>query len=319
MILLVGDPRDPHVPRIADEISARGGEPFVFCKYNRACRLSMRPDAGGWSIDFHVGTRTIAGEEVSAVWWRQKPFTFFAGTPEPVVGVELVAEREWYQPLQSLPHMLGERTGWINDPWRQIVANLKPFQLGLAARVGLDTPETLLSSDKADIRSFVAGGDTVYKGFSGSIIGRDQFVFTTEVDPALIAARDPAELALAPGIYQRRIAKAYEMRVVIVDEMQFAIRIDSQRLADTQVDWRRDQKADIYTPMTLDPAIAEKLHRFMAESGLRYGAIDAIVTPDGEFCFLECNPAGQWLWLEHFTGLPISAALAAALCRSAPG
>jgi len=26
-----------------------------------------------------------------------------------------------------------------------------------------------------------------------------------------------------------------------------------------------------------------------------------------------CNPAGQWLWLEHETGLPIAAAIADAL------
>ena len=44
--------------------------------------------------------------------------------------------------------------------------------------------------------------------------------------------------------------------------------------------------------------------------GLRYGAIDLIVTPEGRIVFLELNPTGQYLWIEQATGLPISLALA---------
>jgi len=40
-----------------------------------------------------------------------------------------------------------------------------------------------------------------------------------------------------------------------------------------------------------------------------YGAFDFVVTPDGEWIMLECNPAGQWLWLQE-TGVPIAATLA---------
>lgn len=42
--------------------------------------------------------------------------------------------------------------------------------------------------------------------------------------------------------------------------------------------------------------------------GLAYGAIDMIVTPDGEYVFLEINPTGQYQWLEALTGLRISGA-----------
>jgi hypothetical protein len=31
--------------------------------------------------------------------------------------------------------------------------------------------------------------------------------------------------------------------------------------------------------------------------------------------FLECNPNGQWLWIEDATGLEISKAIAAALIK----
>ena len=32
--------------------------------------------------------------------------------------------------------------------------------------------------------------------------------------------------------------------------------------------------------------------------------------PSGEYFFLECNPNGQWLWVELETDLPISRAIA---------
>ena len=43
--------------------------------------------------------------------------------------------------------------------------------------------------------------------------------------------------------------------------------------------------------------------------GLIYGAFDCIVTPEGRHVFLEVNPAGQYLWVEAATKLPITAAI----------
>ncbi|GAA5764612.1 hypothetical protein [Streptosporangium roseum] len=52
------------------------------------------------------------------------------------------------------------------------------------------------------------------------------------------------------------------------------------------------------------------LHR---RGGLSFGAFDFGLTGDGIPVFLECNPNGQWGWLEDATGLPIAAAIAALL------
>jgi len=48
---------------------------------------------------------------------------------------------------------------------------------------------------------------------------------------------------------------------------------------------------------------------------LVYGAIDMRRTPDGEYYFLEVNPAGQWHFVEQRTGLPISKAMADLLAK----
>jgi hypothetical protein len=52
------------------------------------------------------------------------------------------------------------------------------------------------------------------------------------------------------------------------------------------------------------------LHRLMRSFDINFASIDMIVTPDGEFVFLDLNPNGQWLWLEEELGLPLVAGMA---------
>ena len=50
--------------------------------------------------------------------------------------------------------------------------------------------------------------------------------------------------------------------------------------------------------------------RFTQALGLTFGAIDLILTPQGDHIFLEINPAGQWAWLQDSTGDPIAKTIA---------
>ena len=38
---------------------------------------------------------------------------------------------------------------------------------------------------------------------------------------------------------------------------------------------------------------------------LNFGCFDVVVSKSGQPVFLECNPNGQWLWVENMTGLEI--------------
>jgi D-alanine-D-alanine ligase-like ATP-grasp enzyme len=48
----------------------------------------------------------------------------------------------------------------------------------------------------------------------------------------------------------------------------------------------------------------------MCRLNLAFGALDFVVTPEGELVFLEVNPNGQWLWLDDQLNLGISDAVA---------
>src|SRR3546814_7599238 len=61
--------------------------------------------------------------------------------------------------------------------------------------------------------------------------------------------------------------------------------------------------------------VKDKILDLMKVSGIVFGAHDLIETHEGDFFFLETNPAGQWGWLEIHHGLQIGAAVASELVK----
>ncbi|MFJ2607451.1 hypothetical protein ACIO13_21125 [Streptomyces sp. NPDC087425] len=99
-----------------------------------------------------------------------------------------------------------------------------------------------------------------------------------------------------------------------VDGHFFAVEIHAGSEA-ARIDWRTDYKSLTYRPTTVPAAIRQRVSAFMRHFGIVFGAFDFIVTPSGEWRFLEVNPNGQWSWIEHHTGVPISGAIADLLER----
>lgn len=63
--------------------------------------------------------------------------------------------------------------------------------------------------------------------------------------------------------------------------------------------------------------IDERCVQYLGQMGLGFGAFDFIERPDGEVVFLECNPNGQYGWLEEALEIPVSAAIANELVKIA--
>ncbi|MFG2909502.1 hypothetical protein ACGF13_31115 [Kitasatospora sp. NPDC048286] len=57
------------------------------------------------------------------------------------------------------------------------------------------------------------------------------------------------------------------------------------------------------------PEIAKAVIRMLDLLEFPYGAFDFVVSPSGEWTFLEVNPNGQYGFVEQATGLPITAAI----------
>jgi glutathione synthase/RimK-type ligase-like ATP-grasp enzyme len=200
---------------------------------------------------------------------------------------------------------------WVNDPHCHSRANSKPAQLFVAQQVGFDIPSTVITNDPEEVREFVSQSEepTIYKAMSQSLsLDRGKALFT-----GLLTEREQAKLDLirvSPGIFQKLVPKAYEIRATVVGSRVFSGKIDSQARVETKIDWRHRPFDMDEVPIQLPPALEAKIHAFMQVFGLVYGAFDFIVTPDGRHVFLEVNPGGQYMWVETTTGLSITMAIA---------
>lgn len=110
-------------------------------------------------------------------------------------------------------------------------------------------------------------------------------------------------------LFQARVKKRFDVRVTVVGEQVFATEIHNDGPGGG-LDWRSNHKTLDYRPCSIPDEVETGIHRLMAMLDLRFGALDFIVTPEGQWVFLEINPNGQWAWIERATGQPVSAAMA---------
>jgi len=130
-----------------------------------------------------------------------------------------------------------------------------------------------------------------------------------EVDLALMDT-----VRFAPVIFQELIPGGLDIRVTVVGDRLFPAEIRAGESA-YEFDFRLDSAHAPIDVHVLPEAVRQRLLALMAHFGLRYGAIDLRLAPDGDYVFLEINPAGQWLFVEIATGQQISAALAGLMAR----
>lgn len=202
---------------------------------------------------------------------------------------------------------------WINHPSRVADAEYKPCQLGVAARCGFQVPRTLITNDGVTARSFIAdlGGEAIYKSLSPGVIAEANALHMLNASLVTTDDIDNQAVSLTASLFQQWIPKKYDVRLTAVGGQCFSIAVHTADTT-TRVDWRNNYDALAYELIKTPEEIQHSVARYLDALHLVYGAFDFSVTNDG-WWFLECNPNGQWGWLEDETGAPIAAAIADAL------
>ncbi|MBP6856510.1 MAG: hypothetical protein KBC42_00745 [Candidatus Pacebacteria bacterium] len=225
--------------------------------------------------------------------------------------------KQFYEMRRGVWMILKDKK-WLNDPFSAEMAENKVFQLVAAQKVGLTIPATLISSSPSDVKNFYlkCGGLMINKILSTSPI-LDKVTFTHLVDECDID--DNLSILISPAIFQPLIKKEYELRITIVGNKLFSTKINSQENLATSIDWRVHpvkKKSSIQMEPTLIPLELEvKILNLMRLLNLNYGAVDMIVTPQGDYVFLEINPSGQWYFIQENTRCnDIASAIADFLC-----
>jgi ATP-GRASP peptide maturase of grasp-with-spasm system len=177
----------------------------------------------------------------------------------------------------------------------------KLITLYYAGQLGLEVPKTLITNLKSDAKSFASqSSDSITKTLSNMLSysknGFNQSIGTQKIDNSNIEILDNC---FFPTLLQNRIEKLFELRIFYMHGQFYSMAIFSQNDEQTKLDYRNynREKPNRNIPYILPNEIKDKLQLLMNKLDLNTGSIDMIVTPKGEYVFLEVNPTGQFGWV----------------------
>jgi glutathione synthase/RimK-type ligase-like ATP-grasp enzyme len=327
-VLIVSTQADLHADVVGAKVADLGGRPF---------RLNLDEFPGHYDVTLGFDGRSWSGElvhrpsgqalavrDVGAVWMRKRaPFHY---GPEALAPQERAyADGEMEHVLLGLLQALD--CYWMSHPRALRAAGWKGEQMARAARMGFRTPPSLVTNRRQALAAFrdAAEDGVVFKSLASADLAADQVAADARIAAGVPTTRIAEEheglldaIEALPTFFQDHVAKAYELRVTVIGELVFAARIDSQADPRTAVDCR-DMSAPIrYEPARLPEDVERRCLDFVHSYDLTFGAIDLIVTPAGEYVFLENNPGGQFLFIEQLVPeLPLSSAVAGLLATRA--
>ncbi len=315
-VLIVTNKTDFPCDEVVRKIESKGGSVFRFNTEDFCTEIgaTLRIEQCGLSGEIHSSLRKLNLRDLKSVFFR-RPLRSSALELDPASREVVEGERNAFQLWlwEGLPCF------WVSRPSAIRRAESKIDQLRIAPSLGFAIPKTLITTDPAAALEFYreCGGQVVNKVLAKGVVksnGKSLGLYThrlTEDD-----LKRPDSISLLPCVFQEYVEKKVEVRVTVVGQKVFAAEIHSQASERTRDDWRKyDFPNTPYLPHALPSEVGERCVELVRHYGLAYGAIDLVLTPQGEYVFLEINPNGQWLWVEKLTGLPIADEIASMLLR----
>lgn len=330
-ILIVTGVDDVHADKVIPLIEHSGAEVVRINTDNFSENAEFTLSSDGWAGEFRLkdSGRSFDPVSVSAVWYR-KPVPVRAAHHYAFEQAREFANGEYEALLRSLYGLL-DQAFWLSDYWRIRAAGQKLPNLRIAKEIGLRTPRTMVTTSETDARRFAeqCGWNLLAKPFALTTFKTEAETntswdsFAAPVDCETFA-KLAHSLSKAPVLLQNYVDKLIELRVTIVGRRLFCTSISSQQHEFARHDWRAVDVEELsHEEFDLPLSVQEKLLAFNQRFGLEFSTHDLIVDRAGKFVWLECNPNGQWLWIEELTGQPIAQAVAQllidpadhALCR----
>lgn len=206
--------------------------------------------------------------------------------------------REWDVVTQFLEQRLAVSGKWVNLPQHARRAANKLVQLVAACRHGLTIPRTIVTNHPRHavevLPSKCKRGLWKPIGESGNI-SSDWMAPTSFFTKDEILA-DPNSIEIAPGCFQRFIPARLELRTYIFGSRVISVAVRPRNKSKVPDLTCQDLQENDFAITTDFQDHESKLIKLVNELGLRYAAVDSVVS--GEHCyFLEVNPNGGWSWL----------------------
>ncbi|WP_436776105.1 ATP-grasp ribosomal peptide maturase [Yinghuangia sp. YIM S09857] len=268
--------------------------------------LSVTGEIGGqgvgWRGSLATASRTSALDRVRALYYRRPSgFSYPALSSQDAKFATAQARYGLGGIVASLPGCL-----YVNHPHRIGDAEFKPAGLASAVACGFSVPRTLVTNEPEAAKAFAQRHAPVL--FKPLWCSAWQDVRGDWCAPAVAPVTAEAideQVSSTMHLFQEVVRKSGDIRTTVIGDRVFSVLIESELL-----DWRDNYDALAYRVIDTPGRVRTCIDRYMRSFGLVFGAFDFAYTAEGEWIFLECNPSGQFAWLEPRTGLRMVAALA---------
>jgi glutathione synthase/RimK-type ligase-like ATP-grasp enzyme len=224
---------------------------------------------------------------------------------------EQLSRSQWAAFIRSLT--VFENVLWVNHPQATYQAEIKPYQLYVARKIGFDVPNTIVTNTAYHWDIFEEKDELIIKTLDPIILEKDTqeaFIYTNTVGSEELLKSD---ISSAPVILQEALIPKIDVRVTVVGDAVFAVDI-KQNGKDIDRDWRLEKDNVQYTAIDLPSEIRDRCIALVRALGLNFGGIDLVIN-DGKYFFLEINPTGEWAWLLEHTKLEIDKEIAELLLK----
>ncbi|SEL11274.1 hypothetical protein SAMN05428989_1467 [Pseudoxanthomonas sp. GM95] len=301
-LLIISHAFDEHGICVAAALAKRGRRVVIWPQPQIAGTQLASVSLGKSGTYFSIESRSYRSNFFDAVWMRRHSQI---SLPEWVVQEDSTfAEQENRSFFRSIWSALDAETKWIHSISNYQRAETKVQQLRTALDVKFKIPETLVSNAPQEIEDFVGsleyGDGAIYKTFYP--MAWDEPGVVKPMYTASVKASDFTNhrvISAVPGIYQRKVNKLYEVRSTFFGKEDRTIKIDSQRSAQGELDWRNISVVSEYaSPHRLPEDVKLKCLAYMEIFQIEIACFDFIVDERGDYVFLEANQQGQFLWVE---------------------
>ncbi len=234
---------------------------------------------------------TISTKHLKSIYYRAPTFLrdiFQEGLTEE----EQLIRTQWTAFVRSL--CVFESVKWFNNPTDIYKAEIKPYQLFLANKLGIKVPKTIISNKTLNIGCEYQA----IKSIDTAIVSKgdeEGFVYTEIYKQNEIKQ----EKYSSPFFNQEGLVPKIDIRVTVIEDNVVAVKISSDKGIDE--DWRRYKNELKYTVFELPENIKKFCIDYTKELSLNFGAIDLILH-NNQYYFIEINPTGEWSWLQQNTG-----------------
>src|SRR5262249_55239703 len=170
-----------------------------------------------------------------------------------------------FRELQGVSHFLFSRMAsarWLSDPANASVNKLQALKL--AAEMGLDIPETIVTTSMEEVRKFAARhGEIITKSISEMLMcnfdGKLYANYTSSVPEEFLV--NEAWQGTFPSLFQEKLRKKYEIRIFYLDGECYSMAMFTQDNAMTQTDFRKYSYARPArnVPYRLQPQVEDRL------------------------------------------------------------